>query len=858
MAIVKIVPMPGPGGSGGSGDTGNFTFVANDMTTDGEMSIGVNGVPGSINLSAYSGIELSFADAEGAGLRFPDGSIQTTAYTSSESFIPLPEFLSYETGRDHLPTLNNNFGWDAQGLWFGYSGEGPGTSYPVFTNFTINQNDAVTVEFNVNVQDECSDVGICVYLDGDTPQWQWGTDVSRIAAQFDCLMPVLLGRTEDYQGERTNIPEPGMYRVKFTYNPIGGTPVQFEYYQGSTLVNSMTLNETLGAGNYRVGFASDNNNGKTYISDLSVMVNENVPYTDTLQNGNSGTSADIADFVFTTNGNNSYMTIHNHDMVIRTTRDDDQDADISLTSADDVWITSNDTLELTSITDDVVIITDDGGNTWNFKGNGDFELPGNVSRISSGIEGQIVVDSVNATFYNFYNDSSSAIMDNTGVALPINADSMWFINNGVNSATITFADATTIQTTAIYDATSQGTPAIVFAWSSNITKSFEEAFPMTIGGAIYVDNNYVALNSRDAQWRFDSDGNIKFPGQPSNQRTGSGEVLHFGDPTQQSIITGSTPTSVNPTAQRLVVAGQDGLVDTTGEGGDLYLWAGRGGSAGGSGGDVKLDAGNGGGTTGSGGTVKMRGGYSQENNGGFVEILAGDSGLGAGGNLTLRAGTNYENQLESSIGGSVSILGGYSADPEAGGNIELTTYNYGKIILNGNGGEFLNNSLSPDNQIATLGDINQIVSSGMVRYSPTFTATGLEFTGSGATYPTYNSYYVKSGSMVSFVIEVDLSTVTNFGTGQYKLELPFTPAFGFNHFTGWAWADPDVSPDIGTGHTIINADTSGITSVLDLHYLKSAGGANTPIREGLFVQGTPVTLTTISKIYVNGTYIAAS
>jgi hypothetical protein len=144
------------------------------------------------------------------------------------------------------------------------------------------------------------------------------------------------------------------------------------------------------------------------------------------------------------------------------------------------------------------------------------------------------------------------------------------------------------------------------------------------------------------------------------------------------------------------------------------------------------------------------------------------------------------------------------------------------------------------------------------RYSPVFTATGLTFTGTGATYPTYNSYYVKAGKLVSFVIEVDMSTVTNFGTGQYKLQLPFTPAVGFNHFTGWAWADPNVDPDTGTGHTIINADTAGVTDVLDLHYLKSAGGANAPIREGLFLQGTPVTLSTISKIYINGTYIAAS
>jgi hypothetical protein len=134
----------------------------------------------------------------------------------------------------------------------------------------------------------------------------------------------------------------------------------------------------------------------------------------------------------------------------------------------------------------------------------------------------------------------------------------------------------------------------------------------------------------------------------------------------------------------------------------------------------------------------------------------------------------------------------------------------------------------------------------------------MTFTGSGVTYPTYNSYYIKSGLLVSFVIEIDFTTVTNFGTGQYKVALPFAPGFAYNHFNGWVWADPNVNPDVGTGHTILNADTAGITTVLDLHYLKQSGGANSPIREALWTQGLPVDLTTISKAYVNGTYIAVS
>lgn len=141
------------------------------------------------------------------------------------------------------------------------------------------------------------------------------------------------------------------------------------------------------------------------------------------------------------------------------------------------------------------------------------------------------------------------------------------------------------------------------------------------------------------------------------------------------------------------------------------------------------------------------------------------------------------------------------------------------------------------------------------RWTPAFTATGLTFTGSNSTHPCYNSYYVKAGGMVTFYIEVNLSTVTNFGTGQLKLELPFMPhGTMMNHFAGWIDVDPSQNPDVA-GHIILNADHLVGTKVLDLHYIKQAGGAHTPIMEAMLTQGVPVTLTTASKIYVNGSYL---
>lgn len=182
------------------------------------------------------------------------------------------------------------------------------------------------------------------------------------------------------------------------------------------------------------------------------------------------------------------------------------------------------------------------------------------------------------------------------------------------------------------------------------------------------------------------------------------------------------------------------------------------------------------------------------------------------------------------------------------------------VVLDGNNGEFLNDPNVPGNQIATRSDLsaNSGTAFQSVRWTPAFTATGLAFSGSGATHPTYNSYYVKQGQLVSFWIEVDMATVTNFGTGQYKVELPFAPLTGtMNHFSGWVNVDETANPDLA-GHIIVNADHLANTSVLDLHYIKQSGGANSPVMEAMLKQNTPVVMTTATHIYVNGTYIAAA
>lgn len=145
-----------------------------------------------------------------------------------------------------------------------------------------------------------------------------------------------------------------------------------------------------------------------------------------------------------------------------------------------------------------------------------------------------------------------------------------------------------------------------------------------------------------------------------------------------------------------------------------------------------------------------------------------------------------------------------------------------------------------------------------IRWSPTFSATGMTFTGTGTTYPTYNSYFVKAGQLVSFWIAIDFTTVTNFGTGQYKVQLPFAPVDSTsNHFPAWCWVDPSSPPDELNGHIQLVADHLPASQTLDIHWLQSTTAVPKPVIESTLSQGNPVTFTTASKMYVNGTYITA-
>ena len=180
-----------------------------------------------------------------------------------------------------------------------------------------------------------------------------------------------------------------------------------------------------------------------------------------------------------------------------------------------------------------------------------------------------------------------------------------------------------------------------------------------------------------ATWRFNADGNTVFPTlttQRGDTTSGTitGQTLLFGDYTQEAVI--STPNGINfgyPSSQRLVINPGAGAANTSGEGGDIYLWAGRGGNASGSGGDIKIRGGQGG-----DGSAGGNGG-----DGGYIRIEAGDAATtgGAAGWIQMTAGVGGENQL----GGYVRITGGTGSDGNypglAGGGDANITGGYGRV-----------------------------------------------------------------------------------------------------------------------------------------------------------------------------------
>lgn len=173
-----------------------------------------------------------------------------------------------------------------------------------------------------------------------------------------------------------------------------------------------------------------------------------------------------------------------------------------------------------------------------------------------------------------------------------------------------------------------------------------------------------------------------------------------------------------------------------------------------------------------------------------------------------------------------------------GGDLHVVASEGGSVVLNGYG-EYLN-SVEPQNQIATIGDMSNLAS-GEVSFTVNGGTLGTQPTFTGD--PLFSGTYVKTGPLVHFQIQVDMDNITSFGTGQYYVDLPFPAKYGYQVREGCLH---DISADrqyaIG-GHVFAGQ------SRLNLFFTDSNG------QDQEFDHNSPVTLAIADNFHVSGTYI---
>ena len=369
-----------------------------------------------------------------------------------------------------------------------------------------------------------------------------------------------------------------------------------------------------------------------------------------------------------------------------------------------------------------------------------------------------------------------------GVALGVSADGNLTVNGnvisggggGASTGNVTFSDTVVQGVSALQLSASPYDTSIlkylqVRAGDVDSHIHFDTGDNTTYDQYFGDDNKFVKLEAGDFgnvtigtqnpgesyRWTFDNTGGTIYPTlsvQRGDNPSGTiqGQTLLFGNATQEAIIStpdGNDIDGIN--SQRLVINPGAGAPASSGEGGDIYLWAGRGGSASGSGGDIKIRGGQGGyaidgGNGGDGGYIRMEAGDAAGIGGtpGYVQITGGIGGYGtpgvAGGFVTITGG-----QGQNGDGGLTTIQGGYGGTGYHGGNVQI------------NGGGTSSGQSSE-------GSVNIQTGGHTWTFDPTGIVTLPDSTQMGAIEGTNTFGFYNSNANTEFLIELGSTSVWSF------------------------------------------------------------------------------------------------
>ena len=311
---------------------------------------------------------------------------------------------------------------------------------------------------------------------------------------------------------------------------------------------------------------------------------------------------------------------------------------------------------------------------WTFGNDGNTTVPRDIQSITTGFvftsdisgittgDTTVIVTLTDNTFGGPYTGQVTI----SGVVGTTEANGTWYF------------EATESNTFQLYYDAELANPVDGTGWTAYISGGLAVA-PGYSNLSITGGNVSIVTNTGNT-WTFNDLGGTIFPTlnvQRGDNPSGTiqGQTLLFGDINQEAII--STPDGIpgNEYSQRLVI--NPGAGNNYGEGGDIYLWAGRGGDGSGSGGDIKIRGGQGGANTqggngGDGGYIRMEAGDAAATGGyaGYIEITGGVAGYGTpglpGGQVTITGGVG-----QNGAGGNANISGGYGGTGYNGGDINI-------------------------------------------------------------------------------------------------------------------------------------------------------------------------------------------
>ena len=122
--------------------------------------------------------------------------------------------------------------------------------------------------------------------------------------------------------------------------------------------------------------------------------------------------------------------------------------------------------------------------------------------------------------------------------------------------------------------------------------------------------------------------------------------------------------------------------------------------------------------------------------------------------------------------------------------------------------------------------------------------------GTDGTQPTFNGAPLFSGSwtrlgdIVFFNIDVDMDNITNFGTGQYYVKLPFPSKYNYLLSDGCLHDQSTGDEYAVLGHVLAGEDSLTLLTT-------TSNGKQNP-----FTKSVPVNLNIEDNFHISGTYVA--